>query len=70
VNWTSSGQALAQIQLTNATGRLIGARLVRGGAQSSLLFLPRGYRGPVYVQLVAIGRRGDRVTESTQLGGF
>ena len=70
VTWESSGQVSAQIQLTNARGRLIGQRRVRGDAQSTLLPLPRGYRGPVFIQLVAVGHQGDRVTESTQIGGF
>lgn len=70
VFWESSGQAAAQVQLTAANGRVIGQRTVRGQAQTTMLFLPRFYRGPVYIQLVAFGRQGDRVTESTQIGGF
>jgi len=70
VYWTSTGQALAQVQVTDATGRLISARIVRGAWQTALMYLPRSYRGPVYVQVISIGRSNDRVTQSASLPTF
>jgi len=70
VYWTSTGQTAAQVEVTNANGRVISQRSLRGAWQTALLFIPRGFHGPAYVQLVSIGRQGDRVAQSTQLSAY
>jgi len=70
VYWTSIGQKAAQIQVTSASGRLLSQRSLRGAWQTALLFVPRGFRGTAYVQLVSIGAQGDRVAQSTQLPAY
>ena len=70
VQWNSSAQASADVQLTDARGTLIAERAVNGGRSSVLLGLPRGYHGGVYVQVSVTGYHNERVVQTSSLTPF
>lgn len=70
VLWSSAEQASASVQLIDDKGATINSVSVRGGRQSVILYLPRGYRGPLTVQVSSIGKLGERVAQTTSLPGF
>ena len=70
VFWGASGQASAHIQLNDDRGGLLSQTDVNGTRQNALLYVPRAYHGPVFVQVVSIGYQGERVTQSTSLPAF
>jgi hypothetical protein len=70
VVWSASSQASANIQVLNDRGAVISTAGVSGPRQNALLYLPRSYHGPIYVQVVSVGYQGERVTQSTSLPPF
>jgi hypothetical protein len=69
VTWDSYAQSSADIQVLNASNTLLAETTV-GRREASTLWLPRGYRGTLYVQVTAIGYNGERVESSTTLPGY
>jgi hypothetical protein len=67
VAWTGSAQAGATVQLVDFKGQTIATSTVRGPRSNTTIRLPRGYRGPVYVQVIAFGYHGERVVQSASL---
>jgi hypothetical protein len=67
VYWNSYAQARAEIQLLDDRSTIISQTTV-GRREGALLWLPRGYRGSVYVQVTAIGYDGERIVNSASLG--
>jgi hypothetical protein len=67
VQWSGQAQASALIQIVDFSGKVIAARSVRGTTSSAVLRLPRGYRGPVSVNVTAYGYHGERVAQSASL---
>jgi len=70
VIWSSAEQASASISLIDDRGATVNSLSVRGGRQSAILYLPRGYRGGLTVQVSSIGRLGERVAQTTSLPPF
>jgi hypothetical protein len=70
VLWGAAEQASAVVQLIDEHGSTVSATSVRGGRSSALLYLPRGFRGPLTVQVSSIGRMGERVATTTSLPAF
>jgi hypothetical protein len=67
VAWSGSAQAGATVQVLDFTGKIIASRDVRGDRSSTTIRLPRGYRGSVSVQVIALGYHGERVVQSASL---
>jgi hypothetical protein len=67
VAWTVSAQAGATVQLVDISGKTLATSTVRGARSRTTLRLPRGYHGPVYVQVIAFGYHGERVVQSASL---
>ncbi|MBV8263599.1 MAG: hypothetical protein JOY87_07250 [Candidatus Eremiobacteraeota bacterium] len=70
VLWGAAEQASAVVQLVDEHGSTVSATSVRGGRSSAVLYLPRGFRGPLTVQVSSIGRMGERVATTTSLPAF
>lgn len=70
VLWGANGQASAHVQLQDGHGGVLSQTDVNGGRQSAILYVPRAYRGSVFVQVVSVGAQGERVTQSTSLPAF
>ncbi len=70
VLWSADAQASASVQLIDDRGTTVNTVTVRGGRQSVLMYLPRGYRGGVTVQVSSIGKLGERVAQTTSLPAF
>jgi len=70
VIWSSAEQASASVSLIDDRGATVNSVSVRGGRQSAILYLPRGYRGGLTVQVSSIGRLGERVAQTTSLPAF
>jgi hypothetical protein len=70
VLWAASSQASANIQLIDDRGTVISSAGISGPRQNALLYVPRSYHGPIYVQVVSMGYSGERVTQSTSLPPF
>jgi len=70
VIWSSAEQASASVSLIDDRGTTVNSVSVRGGRQSAILYLPRGYRGGLTVQVSSIGRLGERVAQTTSLPPF
>jgi hypothetical protein len=70
VYWNGSDQASAVVQLVDDRGATVNSVRVRGARQSALLYLPRGYRGALTVQVSSVGRLGERVAQTTSLPPF
>ncbi|HXM18182.1 MAG TPA: hypothetical protein VN934_05165 [Candidatus Tumulicola sp.] len=70
VLWAASAQASANIQLIDDRGTVISSAGISGPRQNALLYVPRSYHGPIYVQVVSMGYSGERVTQSTSLPPF
>lgn len=70
VNWSSSAQKSAVVQLINERGAIVSESTVKGGRQTAVLYLPKGYRGAVLVQLTASGYHGERVSQTATLPPF
>jgi hypothetical protein len=66
VFWDSYAQASADIQLLNDQNVIVGEARV-GRRMGAMVWLPRGYRGNVYIQVTAIGYHGERIVSSTTL---
>jgi hypothetical protein len=67
VAWTGAAQASALVQLVDFTGKVIASRTVRGNGAQTTVRLPRGYHGPLSVNVTAYGYRGERVVQSASL---
>lgn len=67
VDWNISSQSAAVVQLLDDRGKIIGHTSVRGSNNHALVRLPRGYHGPVYVEVIARGFHGERVVQSASL---
>jgi hypothetical protein len=67
VYWNSYAQAHADVQLLDDRSTLLAETTV-GRRMAALLWLPRGYRGSLFVQVTAIGYDGTRVESSASLG--
>ena len=70
VIWSANEQASASVSLIDDRGTTVNSVSVRGGRQSVILYLPRGYRGGLTVQVSSIGRLGERVAQTTSLPAF
>jgi hypothetical protein len=70
VQWSSTAQASADVQLTDARGTLIAERAVNGGRSSVLIGLPRGFHGGVYIQVSVTGYHSERVVQTSSLTPF
>jgi hypothetical protein len=70
VLWSADAQASASVQLIDDRGTTVNTASVRGGRQSVLMYLPKGYRGGVTVQVSSIGKLGERVAQTTSLPAF
>jgi hypothetical protein len=70
VLWGANGQAQAHVQLQDDRGDVLSQTDVPGGRYSAVLYVPRSYRGGVFVQVVSVGAQGERVTQSTSLPAF
>jgi hypothetical protein len=70
VIWSAAEQASANVQLIDNRGMTVNSTSVRGGRQSVIMYLPRGYRGALTVQVSSVGRLGERVAETTSLPPF
>lgn len=70
VLWSADAQASASVQLINDKGTTVNTVSVRGGRQSVLMYLPKGYRGGVTIQVSSIGKLGERVAQTTSLPAF
>jgi hypothetical protein len=70
IQWSSSAQAAADVQLTDARGTLIGERAVNGGRSIVVVGLPRGYHGGVYIQVSITGFHSERVVQTSSLSPF
>ncbi|HEV2878239.1 MAG TPA: hypothetical protein VGW96_01555, partial [Candidatus Eremiobacteraceae bacterium] len=51
VIWSAAEQASANVQLIDNRGMTVNSTSVRGGRQSVIMYLPRGYRGALTVQV-------------------
>jgi hypothetical protein len=67
VFWDSYAQASADVQLLDDRNSILAETRV-GRRMAAMLFVPRGYRGSVYIQVTAIGYNGERVESSASLG--
>jgi hypothetical protein len=67
VAWTPTAQASAVVQLLDVRGKIIASRSLRGQRSQTTVRLPRGYRGSVFVQVIAFGYHGERVVQSASL---
>lgn len=67
VAWSGSAQAGATVEVLDVSGKIIASRDVRGDRSSATVRLPRGYRGSVSVQVIALGYHGERVVQSASL---
>jgi cytoskeletal protein RodZ len=70
VLWGAAEQASATVQLVDEHGTTVSSGSVRGSRTSLLLYLPRGFRGPLTVQVSSIGKLGERVAQTTSLSAF
>jgi len=70
VLWGANGQASAHVELTDERGDVLSSTDVPGGRYNAVLYVPRTYRGSVFVQVVSVGAQGERVTQSTSLPAF
>jgi hypothetical protein len=70
VLWGAAEQASASVQLIDQHGMTVSATSVRGARSSALLYLPRGFHGPLTVQVSSFGRMGERVATTTSLPTF
>jgi hypothetical protein len=70
VLWGANGQAAAHVELTDVSGDVLSSTDVPGGRYNAVLYVPRTYRGSVFVQVVSVGAQGERVTQSTSLPAF
>jgi len=70
VLWGAAEQASASVQLIDEHGTTVSSGSVRGSRTSLLLYLPKGFRGPLTVQVSSIGRLGERVAQTTSLSAF
>jgi hypothetical protein len=67
VAWNGSAQASALVQLVDFTGKVIASRTIRGGGNATTMRVPRGYHGPLSVNVTAFGYHGERVAQSASL---
>jgi hypothetical protein len=67
VAWTPTAQASAVVELLDLRGKIIASRSLRGQRAQTTMRLPRGYRGSLYVQVIAFGYHGERVVQSASL---
>ena len=70
VIWSAAEQASATVSLIDDHGSTVNSVGVRGGRESVILYLPRGYHGGLTVQVSSIGRLGERVAQTTSLPPF
>ena len=70
VLWGASSQASAEVQISDERGGVLSQTQIPGPRQNALLFVPRSYHGSVFVQVVSVGYRGERVTQSMSLPPF
>ena len=70
VEWSSSAQAAADVQLTDARGTLIAERAVNGGRSLVVVGLPRGYHGGIFIQVSVTGYHSERVVQTSSLSPF
>ena len=70
VDWSSTAQAAADVQLTDARGTLIGERAVGAGRSYVVMGLPRGYHGGIFVQVSVTGYHSERVVQTSSLTPF
>jgi hypothetical protein len=70
VVWGANGQASAHITLQDDRGGVLSQTDVAGTRQSALLYVPRTYRGSIFVQVISQGALGERTTQSTTLPPF
>jgi hypothetical protein len=70
VQWSSTAQAGADVQLTDARGTLIGERAVGAGHSYVVMGLPRGYHGGIFVQVSITGYHSERVVQTSSLTPF
>lgn len=68
--WGANGQASAHVALQDDKGSVLSETDVAGTRQTALLYVPRSYRGPVFVQVISQGASGERVTQSAQLPAY
>jgi hypothetical protein len=67
VRWGANGQSSATVQLSGDKGEILSQADVAGTRQSAVMYVPKTYRGSVFVQVISIGYHGERVTQSTSL---
>jgi hypothetical protein len=67
VSWDSYAQVTADVQLLDDRSTIVAETTV-GRREAALVWLPRGYRGTLYIQVTAVGFNGERVVDSTSLG--
>ncbi len=67
VRWGANGQSSATVQLSGDKGEILSQADVAGTRQSAVMYVPKTYRGTVFVQVISIGYHGERVTQSTSL---
>jgi hypothetical protein len=70
LEWYSTSQASAAVQLTDARGTLIAQSAVNGGRSRLLIGLPRGFHGGVYIQVSVTGYHSERVVQTSSLPPF
>ena len=70
VDWSSTAQASADVQLTDARGTLIGERTVGPSRSFVVVGLPRGYHGGIFVQVSVTGYHSERVVQTSSLSPF
>ncbi len=67
VAWDGSAQASARVELVDFTGKIIASHAIRGTGAQAVLHLPRGYHGPLSVNVTAFGYHGERVVQTASL---
>lgn len=67
VAWGGAAQASALVELVDFTGKIIGSHTIRGPGAQAVLRLPRGYHGPLSVNVTAFGYHGERVVQTASL---
>jgi len=70
VLWGANGQAAAHVELTDERGDVLSSTDVPSGRYDAVLYVPRTYRGSVFIQVVSVGAQGERVTQSISLPAF
>ena len=70
VLWGAGGQATAVVSHIDEHGTTVSTTSVRGARSSALLYLPKGFRGPLTVQVSSIGKLGERVASTASLATF